>query len=415
MPNIEHANEFSRGSLTYGLEINPAYKEIVPKMSESEYCGLRDSIKANGQLMPILVNEDRVVLDGHHRLRVCLELGIVPKIKVLSLGGGANEIAFIIRTNLQRRHLNTFQRIEVAYLLEVVEILKAKERRMATLQKGNTPSSLGQNDPNEEKGRVIDVCARAAGVSANTYRKGREIIRLGSETLKERVTNGELTIEGAYRRLAMVEGRQEQQAFRGKVKQVSDSVRLIDGEFKDVTESEVPSKSVDFILYNYLTENSDIGDYAHLARFAARVLKPGGIVAMSVLQEDIEDAIAAIKKRAGKMKLIRIFVAICSSYDATGTTDTKEGELEIYLLYSELVDPSAIRSDFKEFLDVRAFIRQNDELSEMEIIQEYLIRHLTLEKGVVCYPRCEAASDADVAIKLGRQFLGIDRDLELLE
>lgn len=113
MPNIEHANEFSRDSLTYGLKIYPAYEEIVPKMSESEYCGLRDSIKANGQLVPIIVNKDRVVLDGHQRLRVCLELGIVPKIEVLNLGGGANEIAFIIRTNLHRRHLNTFQRIEL--------------------------------------------------------------------------------------------------------------------------------------------------------------------------------------------------------------------------------------------------------------------------------------------------------------
>ena len=214
----------------------------------------------------------------------------------------------------------------------------------------------------------------------------------------------------------MVEGRQEQQTFKGRVIQVSDLVRLIDGEFKDVTEIEVPSKSVDFILYDYIATNSVTRDHAHLARFAARVLKPGGIMAVSVQQVYIENAITAIRKWAGNLKLIRIFAALCdSAEDATDATDKEESELELFLLYSDLDSPSAISSEFKEFLDVRTILGQNDELYDWESIQEYLISHLTLEKGVVCSPRCESPSDADVAIKLGRQFLGINRNLKLPE
>lgn len=37
---------------------------------------LKQSIKEWDLLMPIIVNQDNVVLDGYHRLKACKELGI---------------------------------------------------------------------------------------------------------------------------------------------------------------------------------------------------------------------------------------------------------------------------------------------------------------------------------------------------
>lgn len=40
------------------------------------------SVKEQGQLVPILVSPDRMILDGCARARACRELGIEPRIEV---------------------------------------------------------------------------------------------------------------------------------------------------------------------------------------------------------------------------------------------------------------------------------------------------------------------------------------------
>lgn len=53
------------------------YVTLIPPVSTSDYEGIKQSIKEhNGLLMPIVINQNHVVLDGHHRLRACKELGI---------------------------------------------------------------------------------------------------------------------------------------------------------------------------------------------------------------------------------------------------------------------------------------------------------------------------------------------------
>ena len=60
------------------LRLNPEYDKLLPKMSEEEFAELKISIQTEGQHYPIIVNEDLEVLDGHHRFRACLELGVEP-------------------------------------------------------------------------------------------------------------------------------------------------------------------------------------------------------------------------------------------------------------------------------------------------------------------------------------------------
>ena len=58
------------------LHLNPEYDKLLPKMTEEEFAELKKSIQTEGQHYPIIVNEDLEVLDGHHRFRACIELGI---------------------------------------------------------------------------------------------------------------------------------------------------------------------------------------------------------------------------------------------------------------------------------------------------------------------------------------------------
>ena len=58
------------------IKTNQEYASLVPQLSKEEYESLKQSIKENGLWVPIVVNNDGVILDGHHRYKACQELGI---------------------------------------------------------------------------------------------------------------------------------------------------------------------------------------------------------------------------------------------------------------------------------------------------------------------------------------------------
>ncbi len=50
--------------------------QVMPDLGPEDVEQLRESIRARGVLMPILVDEDGVVIDGHHRAHIAAELGV---------------------------------------------------------------------------------------------------------------------------------------------------------------------------------------------------------------------------------------------------------------------------------------------------------------------------------------------------
>jgi Predicted transcriptional regulators len=53
------------------IKTNQEYSSLVPQLSTEEYESLKQSIKENGLWVPIVVNKDGVILDGHHRYKAC--------------------------------------------------------------------------------------------------------------------------------------------------------------------------------------------------------------------------------------------------------------------------------------------------------------------------------------------------------
>ena len=74
---------------------------IFPDKPELEYDALKGSIRRLGLLDPILMWRETVV-DGYHRLRACLELGVEPRFDVLSADADPMEIV-LDRIGTQRR------------------------------------------------------------------------------------------------------------------------------------------------------------------------------------------------------------------------------------------------------------------------------------------------------------------------
>ena len=88
-------------------------------------------------LEPIVV-KDGEIIDGKHRYKACLELGIEPKF--MELPQGISPLDYVISKNLRRRHLTADQRAVIAQ--EILPMLE-EEARKRQIELGRTHGSSG--------------------------------------------------------------------------------------------------------------------------------------------------------------------------------------------------------------------------------------------------------------------------------
>jgi hypothetical protein len=209
------------------IRISPEYASLVPELSPEKFELLKQSIKeANGLFAPIIVNQDGIILDGHHRYKACQELGIEPKTIVREFSDRLEEQLFVIDFNLLGRQLNNFQRTVLA--LKSKPILEA-------IAKGNE-SLGGKGDRNlTPLGRVDDRIGKRAGVSRDTVRKVEKILenkRILNKN-KEDLGSGQLSINEAYE---MVEQDQEGQSLYQKFRKAADELNKSAAELDNLPE-----------------------------------------------------------------------------------------------------------------------------------------------------------------------------------
>ena len=190
------------------LRLNPDYEKLLPKMSDEEFDELKASIKAEGQHYPIVANEDLVVLDGHHRFKACIELGVEPDFEVRKFEDKLIEKKFVIEANLRRRHLNKFQLVELGVpLLEIEKALAKKRQSIAGKVGRNIQLGLVPNDakPTLTKSKATAAVARKVGVSTRTFERGKKILEKASEEEKQKLREGKTSISQVYREVVALE------------------------------------------------------------------------------------------------------------------------------------------------------------------------------------------------------------------
>lgn len=144
-----------------------------PAMDDADYQALKDDIEYHGQREPIIVF-DGMVLDGWHRYRACLDLGIEPT----QFGfGGDDPVAFVKSQNLHRRHLTGSQR--------AAAVVACLEWRAPGRPNNREATSLF---PKREE------IAQAAGVTVRTVSQVQTAKKAG---LLEPIRDGALTAEEA--------------------------------------------------------------------------------------------------------------------------------------------------------------------------------------------------------------------------
>jgi len=186
---------------TMSLRVNPEYERMLPKMSDEEFAELKASIQSEGQHYTIVVNEDFEILDGHHRYRACIELGIEPDFEVRKFEDKLLEKKFVIEANIRRRHLNNFQLVELAVPLMEIEKAIAKKRQSRGGKNGrNIQLGLAPEDAMPQtKGKTVDVIAKKVGLSPRTLERGKRILDDASEEDKQKLREGKVSISQVYR------------------------------------------------------------------------------------------------------------------------------------------------------------------------------------------------------------------------
>ncbi len=97
------------------------YFDLVPRPLDEEKAFLKEDIQRDGLNESIKINPEGIVLDGHTRIEICEELGwkklndepILAKYEVKEFETKDKEKEYVLKTNLMRRQLNSFQKVKL--------------------------------------------------------------------------------------------------------------------------------------------------------------------------------------------------------------------------------------------------------------------------------------------------------------
>ena len=158
--------------------------QVMPPLSSEEYQELYESIKAEGVLEPIHVDEEGVVIDGHHRSKIASELGVpCPVITHDDLSSG-EKIALAFTLNLKRRHLSKaekeglvveYKRLKpLASASEVARATGVSDKTVKRIEHENnipSPAEVIRDYANEHPEKSNREVANDLGVDRNTVNR----------------------------------------------------------------------------------------------------------------------------------------------------------------------------------------------------------------------------------------------------
>jgi hypothetical protein len=268
------------------------YVNLIPPLSNAEYERLKQSIKEwGGLLMPIILNQDDVVLDGYQRLMACKELDIPFSYSVKDFTDKPqDELEYIMAVNLHRRHLNELQRAKIALKLKKKVNRIAAERKRAsqfTKESGKEAAmkrhhgfkAYSDTSRISLGSRTREQLAKYVNVSPATIARVDTILEEGS--LEQKASLNVSGINTIYElvKLGKLQRRDSSALARSRRKHNS---KLLNKDFRIVTQDQISDGSVDLVLVlnfpdEYETKDKGRRIYEQLMECASKWLKKSGL------------------------------------------------------------------------------------------------------------------------------------------
>lgn len=210
-------NYFTKGANELiELKIDPEFKNLLPSPTNEEYIQLEKNIVENGfdKNFPIM-EWNGFIADGHNRYFICKKHNIEPIIGTLGYKTKEEVIEWMFRIQLGRRNLSPIQRIAVIEKRRSYFDKQARENlslggRNGGLSNSSKPSQNSSKAISPEN--KIDVrakLAKLAGVSTDTYSKGKKILDSDNEKVKEKVLSGKMSINAGYNKIKEISKQKE--------------------------------------------------------------------------------------------------------------------------------------------------------------------------------------------------------------
>ncbi|MGA9844258.1 MAG: DNA methyltransferase [Nitrososphaeraceae archaeon] len=399
-----------------GIKIDPEYEQMAPQMSEKEFQALKESIKQqHGLYLPIVVNNNNILLDGHHRLKACSELEIKEVlVLVLSFNDKLQEKLFICESAGKRRHLDVISKAELA--LKTEKLLKeiANQNRLANLkqyQNQNDNSNSNYQSPtrsNELVGDVAKAAAKSAGLSPATYKRARTILEKGTEEQKCKLKSGKSSVNKEYNIIRRKEKREEliKSAQNLESPLQSDKFKIILGDFITAS-AKIADNSVDLILTDlpYGEEHRPL--YKELALLAKRTLKPGGSIICLYGDRLRREFVEYLELDAGLIENCSLHVKLQGPF----SRDYEKGIIrkqKPMLWYYKGPKREKTGELIEDLIESGTSHKELHDWQQSSPEAETIISHQTVENQVVFDPMMGVGTNGIAALKLNRRFIGME-------
>lgn len=376
---------------------------MVP-LTVEESVKLKESIKDDGQWVPIVCNSE-VIIGGHHRYQSCIELGIEPMFITKSFPTKLDEKIFAIEVNVTRRHLD-YKGKHVIYTH-----LKELYEDRAKIKKIKDGKKYGENHPKPNKSSKreetsSEKAAKIAGLSAMTARRMDHVKQHNPDSYDKIGTNN-MTPDKAYREPKAAEKKAEIQKEMNKKKiRLPEIITPYNKRFQDAN---IPENSVDLIITDLPYLENDISPknrnsiFRDLGDHAMKVLRDGGVLVTITGHFYLDVAIDHLKSSGLTYHWILCILHSGKSvvvHSKKALVGWKPMLMLVKGNYNGDYFPDLIRSEYQG--------KKTHEWAQSTKEATHCINYLT-NKGDIIYDPCMGQGTFGVsAKKMARRFLGCE-------
>jgi 16S rRNA G966 N2-methylase RsmD len=302
------------------LKVDETIRRTLIPLREDELQLLEQSVLAEGIRDPLVVwNRDGeyVILDGHHRYDLAQKHGLEFKIVEMEFDDESQAVQWVIQNQLARRNLSDEQRtLLIGRLYNQVKLARGRppeDEKGAKFAPFSGPHATSRYIASlhgvgyrtvqnaAEFAKAVDALAEIEPKAAEAVLLGKvpdaktALPKVEPELLPkvaERIAQGKAhSIKEAVERIR----REERQTTKPVLQGVYEGLDIRRGDFREVL-ADLPDHSVDIILTDPPYPQEYLPLWDDLGAFAARVLKPTGVLLAYSGQLHLPQVIAMLTK-----------------------------------------------------------------------------------------------------------------------
>ena len=174
------------------IKIDPDFQSLIKSLSKEEFMQLEKSILTEGLRDSLVLWKGKdILLDGHHRLKICrehnIEIAESKKMRI-ELANRDKAKLWIVQNQFARRNLNKLERCRLALKIETQIKALAKEKLRTHTKQGYLKSN---------KADAVDTLkelSKIAGVGRDFLYKYRKVFKESDEIIQSLIIDEHLNI-----------------------------------------------------------------------------------------------------------------------------------------------------------------------------------------------------------------------------